>query len=92
MTTPERSIHTSISRAVTSAVEVATASNPMDAVTPAEQRVLCALMQGLSNRAIAARLVVSCRTVESHISHLLAKTGCRSRTQLALWGLARPIR
>lgn len=63
-----------------------------DAVTPAEEKVLGALMQGLSNRAIASHLVVSCRTVESHISHLLAKTGCRSRTQLALWGLARPIR
>lgn len=64
----------------------------VDGVTPAEERVLAAVMQGLSNRAIASLLVVSSRTVESHISHLLAKTGCRSRTQLALWGLARPIR
>lgn len=64
----------------------------LDAVTPAEEKVLAALMQGLSNRAIASLLVVSSRTVESHVSHLLAKTGCRSRTQLALWGLARPIR
>ena len=64
----------------------------LDRVTPAEEKVLSALMQGLSNRAIASLLVVSNRTVESHISRLLAKTGCRSRTQLALWGLARPIR
>ena len=64
----------------------------LDRVTPAEEKVLSALMQGLSNRAIASLLVVSSRTVESHISRLLAKTGCRSRTQLALWGLARPIR
>ena len=69
-----------------------TAGTQFDRVTPAEEKVLDALMQGLSNRAIASQLVVSCRTVESHISHLLAKTGCRSRTQLALWGLARPIR
>lgn len=64
----------------------------LGAITPAEEKVLKAVMQGLSNRAIASTLVVSSRTVESHISHLFAKTGCRSRTQLALWGLARPIR
>jgi len=59
------------------------------AITPAEGRVLAALRRGLSNRAIAAALVLSPRTVESHISNLLAKTGCSSRTQLLLWALAR---
>jgi DNA-binding NarL/FixJ family response regulator len=58
------------------------------AVTAAEQRVLERLLRGLSNRAIATELVVSPRTVESHLSHLLAKTGCSSRTQLLLWALA----
>jgi DNA-binding NarL/FixJ family response regulator len=45
-------------------------------------------VRGLSNRSIAAELVLSHRTVESHISRLLAKTGCKSRTQLLLWALA----
>ena len=58
------------------------------AVTAAEQRVLEWLLRGLSNRAIATELVLSPRTVESHLSHLLAKTGCSSRTQLLLWALA----
>ena len=49
------------------------------AVTAAEQRVLERLLRGLSNRAIATELVLSPRTVESHLSHLLAKTGCSSR-------------
>jgi DNA-binding NarL/FixJ family response regulator len=57
-------------------------------VTPAETLVLQKLLRGLSNRSIAAELVLSPRTVESHISNLLAKTGCRSRTQLLLWALA----
>jgi DNA-binding NarL/FixJ family response regulator len=35
-------------------------------------------------REIAAALYLSVRTVESHISSLLAKTGCRNRTQLVL--------
>ncbi len=58
------------------------------AITPAEQRVLELLSRGNSNRHIAAQLVLSPRTVECHVSHLLAKTGCRSRTQLLLWALA----
>ncbi len=57
-------------------------------ITPAEHRVLSLLQRGLSNRHIAAQLVLSPRTVESHVSNLLAKTGCRSRTQLLLWALA----
>ncbi len=47
------------------------------------QQLLC----GFSNKGIAAVLVVSPRTVESHVSNLLAKTGCRNRTQLLLWAL-----
>lgn len=55
------------------------------AITPAEQRVLTLVCEGQSNQAIAALLVLSPRTVESHVSNLLAKTGCRNRTQLTLW-------
>ena len=57
-------------------------------LTPAEQRVLLELGHGLSNKGIAAALILSPRTVESHMSSLLAKTGCRSRTQLLLWALS----
>jgi len=53
-------------------------------ISPAEQRVLTVLKSGASNRDIAAALYLSVRTVESHISSLLAKTGCRNRTQLVL--------
>ena len=57
------------------------------AITPAERRVLQELELGLSNKTIAAALIVSPRTVESHLSSLLAKTGCQNRTQLVLWAL-----
>ncbi len=56
-------------------------------ITPAEDRVLQLVRRGGSNRSIAAELVLSPRTVESHVSSLLAKTGCRSRSQLLLWAL-----
>jgi DNA-binding NarL/FixJ family response regulator len=59
-------------------------------VSPAEQRVLTLLLQGASNRAIAAQLRLSPRTVESHMSAMFEKAGCRSRAQLLLWALRRP--
>jgi DNA-binding NarL/FixJ family response regulator len=60
-------------------------------ITKAERRVLAGLCRGESNRSIATKLVLSHRTVESHISNLLEKTGCRSRTQLVLWALERRL-
>jgi DNA-binding NarL/FixJ family response regulator len=67
---------------------LAEAALPRPTITPAEQRVLAELLRGASNRTIAAVLVLSPRTIESHVSNLLAKTGCSNRTQLLLWSLA----
>lgn len=55
-------------------------------ISPAEARVLALLLEGSSNLQIAARLGLSPRTVESHISAMFEKTGCRNRSQLLLWG------
>jgi DNA-binding NarL/FixJ family response regulator len=44
---------------------------------------------GLSNKAIAARLHLSVRTVESHVRHALAKVSLDNRTQLATWARER---
>ena len=52
-------------------------------LTPTEQRIVELAVGGLSNKEIAARLVVSVYTVERHLSHVYAKLGIRSRTQLA---------
>lgn len=40
---------------------------------------------GHSNKRIAADLVISVRTAETHVEHILAKLGLTSRTQLAAW-------
>ena len=57
-------------------------------LTPAEQRVVLLLLEGLNNRAIAKRLVISHRTVECHISRALRMSGCRNRLEQLL-GLIR---
>ncbi|MBM5817128.1 MAG: helix-turn-helix transcriptional regulator [Cyanobacteria bacterium K_Offshore_surface_m2_239] len=57
------------------------------AISPAEHRVLALMLHGHSNGTIAETLALSRRTVEGHVSMLLRKTGCHSRTQLVLWAL-----
>ena len=55
----------------------------------AERRVLDALVQGVSNPAIAAQLGLSVETVKTHIGHLLAATQCSTREELAQWWTVR---
>jgi DNA-binding CsgD family transcriptional regulator len=50
-----------------------------------ELEVAGLVAEGLSNKAVAARLHLSVRTVESHVRHVLAKVGLDNRTQLATW-------
>jgi predicted ATPase/DNA-binding CsgD family transcriptional regulator len=50
-----------------------------------ELEVAGLVAKGLTNKAIASRLHLSVRTVESHVRHVLAKLGLENRTQLATW-------
>jgi DNA-binding NarL/FixJ family response regulator len=43
----------------------------------------------MSNRQIAERLVLSERTVETHVRSILAKLGYSTRTEIATWSLRR---
>lgn len=54
-------------------------------LTRRERDVAELVAQGLSNKQIAAKLVVSQRTAESHILNILNKLGFNSRTQIATW-------
>jgi DNA-binding NarL/FixJ family response regulator len=51
-------------------------------VTSREMDVLSLIAQGLTNPQIAERLFLSPRTVETHVAHLLAKTGAADRSGL----------
>jgi len=69
-------------------------SHPQEQVTvlsPREQEVAALLAHGLSNRQIAERLVVTERTVATHIEHILDKLGFASRHQVGAWAAERGL-
>jgi NarL family two-component system response regulator LiaR len=59
-----------------------------------ELEVIRLVAEGLSNREIASRLVISEKTVKTHLTHILSKLNLDDRTQLAIYairtGIARP--
>ncbi len=59
----------------------------IDGLTEAEGRVAEAVARGLTNRSIASEFGISIRTVENHISHILAKKGFSNRVEIARYVL-----
>jgi DNA-binding CsgD family transcriptional regulator len=54
-------------------------------LTRRELEIAELLAEGLSNKDIAARLVISQRTAETHVDRILSKLGFTSRLQVASW-------
>ncbi|GAA4012896.1 ATP-binding protein [Streptomyces plumbiresistens] len=57
----------------------------LGALTRRESEVADLVAQGLTNKEIAARLVISQRTAEAHVERILNKLGFTSRVQVAAW-------
>jgi LuxR family maltose regulon positive regulatory protein len=57
-------------------------------LTPREREVAVLVARGLTNRQIADELVISERTAETHVQHILGKLDLSSRAQLAAWTVA----
>lgn len=60
------------------------ASSP-DPLSAREREIAALVADGLSNREIAARLVISERTAANHVQHILGKLGFANRAQIASW-------
>ncbi|MBD2018299.1 response regulator transcription factor [Microcoleus sp. FACHB-53] len=58
-------------------------------LTPTELKVVQFVARGMANREIAEQMNVSQRTIESHVSNMLGKTGLHNRTELARWAIER---
>jgi len=58
---------------------------PSDRLTPSEERVASLAAAGMTNREVAARLLVSPKTVEANLSRAYRKLGVHSRAELGGW-------
>jgi non-specific serine/threonine protein kinase len=63
------------------------ANTPSDQLSSRELQVAALITRGASNRDIADELVVTVKTVEVHIGHILTKLNLNNRVQIATWGL-----
>ncbi|MGW5240676.1 ATP-binding protein [Monashia sp. NPDC004114] len=65
---------------------------PSEPLTVREREVAALVAQGLSNREIAACLVLSERTAANHVQHILTKLGFTNRSQIAVWAATGDLR
>lgn len=68
---------------------------PAVPLSPRETQVAELVAEGLTNRQIATRLVLSERTAQNHVQHILTKLGFTTRSQIAAWSvharMSRPV-
>lgn len=84
----ESSLHPTIARKLIRELNQPSDLPPSeDPLTGRELEVLKLVAQGLTNQEIAERLVVTERTVTTHVSNLLAKLHLANRTQAALYAI-----
>ena len=83
---PRRDAALALVRATT-----ASTSGAGDELTGRELDVARLVARGLSNGAIADELYISRKTVSTHVSHILAKLGMSSRTEVAAWAIREGI-
>jgi DNA-binding NarL/FixJ family response regulator len=65
----------------------ATSPKELELLTDREREVLDLIARGSTNREIAEKMVISEKTVKTHVSNLLDKLGLEDRTRAAIWAL-----
>jgi len=58
-------------------------------LSPRELEIAELVAKGLTNQEIAQRLIISTRTVESHVDHIKSKLGFSRRARIVAWVLGR---
>lgn len=56
----------------------------IEQLTTREEEILALIRQGLTNKEIAGKLLISLHTARAHTRSLFIKTGARNRTELAV--------
>lgn len=88
----ELSLHPTVARKMLQQQNPPVSPSPVgDPLTERELEVLKLVAQGLDNKEIADRLVISGPTVRSHITNILTKLNLTSRTQAVLYALRQGI-
>jgi DNA-binding NarL/FixJ family response regulator len=77
--------------AFSGAMDATPADDDLDALTPREREVLRLIARGYTYREAAQDLVLSDRTIETHVSSVLRKLQLSNRRELARWASARHI-
>jgi DNA-binding NarL/FixJ family response regulator len=72
-------------------LEAADVDPDLDLLTPRERQVLRLIARGYSYRDVATELVISPKTVESHVSSVLRKLQLSNRHQLSNWASERHL-
>lgn len=73
------------------AVKTGTAASQLDRLTTREREVLQLIAEGNSNKAIAARLSLSVKTIEAHRTNLMAKLDIHDTASLTRFAIARGL-
>lgn len=60
-------------------------------LTPRELEILQLVLAGQTNKAIAAEIRISEKTVEFHLNHIYTKIGMRTRMQAGMWAIQQGI-
>lgn len=60
-------------------------------LTPRELEILELVLNGHTNKAIAAEMLISEKTVEFHLDNIYTKTGARTRLLAGLWAMQQGI-
>jgi non-specific serine/threonine protein kinase len=85
---PEQATEEALEIATPTAAPPLPGGRSTDPLTAREREVAALVARGLTNRQIAGALVISERTADNHVGHILDKLGLTSRAQVAAWAVS----